>query len=156
MHVRSFADGNGDGIGDVEGLRSKRSYLADERNIDPAFGTLEQAENMIGDAHQLGIRVIIDLDWNPPGIRSECTSTLRFWLDRGTDGFRVDVAHGMAKDMSNHDVMHHTTRFGLPADANWRTWGALPYPCRQGRYCLLRSPVSPAPCFATAVWLRPS
>ncbi|HEY0217195.1 MAG TPA: glycoside hydrolase family 13 protein [Cellulomonas sp.] len=38
-----------------------------------------------------------DLDWTNPEVRSEFTDVLRFWLDRGVDGFRVDVAHGMVK-----------------------------------------------------------
>ena len=86
VYIRSFADGNGDGTGDVEGLRSKLPYLADlgvdaiwinpwypsplldggydvadYRDINPAFGTLVQAEHMIAEAHELGIRVLVDL-----------------------------------------------------------------------------------------------
>ena len=39
-----------------------------------------------------------DLNWaEPGGRRPTCEHTLRFWLDRGVDGFRIDVAHGMAK-----------------------------------------------------------
>ena len=39
-----------------------------------------------------------DLNWELPEIREEFHSILRFWLDRGVDGFRIDVAHGLAKD----------------------------------------------------------
>ena len=39
-----------------------------------------------------------DLNWEQPEIREEFHSILRFWLDRGVDGFRIDVAHGLAKD----------------------------------------------------------
>jgi alpha-glucosidase len=86
VYPRSFADGNGDGTGDLEGLRSRLPYLrdlgidaiwvtpwyvspladggydvADYRAIDPAFGTLAQAERLIEDALALGIRTIIDV-----------------------------------------------------------------------------------------------
>ena len=86
VYVRSFADGNGDGIGDLTGLRSRLPYLArlgvdavwvtpwypspmadggydvaDYRAIDPVFGTLAEAEKLIEEAHSVGIRVIIDV-----------------------------------------------------------------------------------------------
>ncbi|WP_425560117.1 glycoside hydrolase family 13 protein, partial [Kineococcus glutinatus] len=38
-----------------------------------------------------------DLDWSDPEVRAEFLDVLRFWLDRGVDGFRVDVAHGLVK-----------------------------------------------------------
>jgi alpha-glucosidase len=38
-----------------------------------------------------------DLNWRNPAVRAEFSDVLRFWLDRGVDGFRVDVAHGMIK-----------------------------------------------------------
>ncbi|UWD83014.1 glycoside hydrolase family 13 protein [Curtobacterium flaccumfaciens] len=41
-----------------------------------------------------------DLDWSNPEVRADFEDTLRFWSDRGVDGFRVDVAHGLAKDLS--------------------------------------------------------
>lgn len=86
VYVRSFADGNGDGIGDLAGVRSHLPYLADlgvdaiwftpwylspladggydvadYRAIDPAFGTLEEAERLIAEARRLGIRTIVDV-----------------------------------------------------------------------------------------------
>lgn len=86
VYVRSFADGNGDGIGDIAGVRAKLRYLqklgvdavwfnpwypspmadggydvADYRDIDPVFGTLAEAERLIAEAATLGIRVIIDI-----------------------------------------------------------------------------------------------
>lgn len=50
-----------------------------------------------------------DLNWNNPEVFEDLEKTLRFWLDRGVDGFRIDVAHGMAKppdlpDMSVTDT----------------------------------------------------
>ena len=86
VYVRSFADGSGDGTGDIAGLRSKLDYLrdlgvdalwvnpwyssplndggydvADYRDIDPRFGTLADAERLISKAHAIGIRVIVDI-----------------------------------------------------------------------------------------------
>jgi len=151
--------------------------VADYRDIEPVFGTLEEADALVREAHGLGIRVIIDLvpnhtsnrhalrealdsspgsaarrrylfrdgrgeggdsppndwvslfggpawtrlpdrqwylhlfapeqpdlDWMNPEVRGEFHSILRFWLDRGVDGFRVDVAHGLAKDPDLPDL----------------------------------------------------
>ncbi len=86
LYVRSFADGNGDGIGDLAGVRGHLNYLAglgidaiwfnpwypspmsdagydisDYRSIDPVFGTLADADALIEEAHALGIRIIIDI-----------------------------------------------------------------------------------------------
>jgi alpha-glucosidase len=86
LYVRSFADGNGDGIGDLAGVRAHLPYLAglgidaiwfnpwypspmsdagydisDYRDIDPVFGTLAEADAVIAEAHALGIRIIIDI-----------------------------------------------------------------------------------------------
>ena len=86
LYVRSFADGNGDGIGDLGGVREHLTYLAglgidavwfnpwypspmsdagydisDYRNIEPAFGTLADADALIAEAHAVGIRIIIDV-----------------------------------------------------------------------------------------------
>jgi alpha-glucosidase len=209
-YIRSFADGNGDGVGDIAGLRSRLGYLsdlgvdavwitpwypspmadagydvADYRAIEPIFGTLADAEALIVEAHQLGLRVLLDivpnhtsdhhqwfvealasppgssarrryiftdgrgdggdeppndwtsqfggpawtrvpapdpekapgqwylhlfapgqpdLDWTNPEVHAELLATLRFWFDRGVDGFRIDVAHGLTKDMTLPDV----------------------------------------------------
>ena len=196
IYVRSFADGNGDGVGDLPGIRSRLPYLAelgvdaiwltpfypspqadhgydvaDYRDVEPRFGTLTDFDRLLEDAHALGLRVIIDivpnhtssahrwfraalasppgsperaryifrpgrgrggaqppnnwtshfgggawtrepqgewylhlfdpgqpdLDWTNPEVGDEFESILRFWLDRGADGFRVDVANGLAK-----------------------------------------------------------
>ncbi|GAA0696638.1 glycoside hydrolase family 13 protein [Streptomyces malaysiensis subsp. malaysiensis] len=86
VYVRSFADGDGDGTGDLAGVRARLPYLAelgvdalwfspwyqspmkdggydvaDYRAIDPAFGTLAEAEKVIAEARELGIRTIVDI-----------------------------------------------------------------------------------------------
>jgi alpha-glucosidase len=208
VYPRSFADGNGDGIGDLDGIKNRLPALAelgvdavwfspffkspqndagydvsDYRDIDPLFGTLQDFDEMLAEAHSLGLKVIVDLvpnhsssehpwfqlalksapgspernryifkdgkgengelppnnwqsvfggsawtritepdgtpgqwylhlfdssqpDWNweNPEIIEEFNSILRFWLDRGADGFRIDVAHSMKKDLDFPDL----------------------------------------------------
>ncbi|HWL89587.1 MAG TPA: alpha-amylase family glycosyl hydrolase [Polyangiaceae bacterium] len=124
VYPRSFADGNGDGVGDLAGIRSRLPYLAwlgvdaiwlnpwyaspmadagydvaDYRAIDPLFGTLEEAELLLAEAHALGIRVIIDVvpnhvskehPWFRAALASPPGSPERelFWFrpGRGPDG----------------------------------------------------------------------
>ena len=194
VYIRSFADDNGDGIGDIAGLRSRLPYLAalgvdavwinpwypspmadagydvaDYRDIEPSYGTLAEADALIADAHSLGIKVLLDivpnhtsdhhgwfqaalasesgardrylfrpgsgahgelppndwqsvfggpawtrladdswylhlfapgqpdLNWSHPDVRAEFEKVLAFWFDKGVDGFRIDVAHGLVK-----------------------------------------------------------
>ncbi|WP_375164834.1 glycoside hydrolase family 13 protein [Arthrobacter sp.] len=196
IYPRSFADGNGDGMGDLHGITSKLPYLqnlgvnavwlspfyvspqadagydvADYRDVDPRFGTLADFDAMLAEAHERGLKVIVDLvpnhtsdehewfqealrspkgspererymfrdgrgqdgelppnnwqsifggnawtrvedgqwylhlfdtkqpdlNWENPEVHEEMISVLRFWLDRGVDGFRIDVAHGLVK-----------------------------------------------------------
>jgi alpha-glucosidase len=86
LYVRSFADGNGDGIGDLAGVRARLGYLAglgidaiwfnpwypspmsdagydiaDYRGVDAVFGTLADADGLIAEAHAAGIRIIVDV-----------------------------------------------------------------------------------------------
>lgn len=198
IYVRSFADGNGDGIGDLIGIRRRLPALAelgvdavwltpfypspmvdggydvaDYCDVDPTFGTLADFDALLADAHSLGLRVIVDivpnhtssahpwfrravharrgsaereyyifrdgrgdggreppadwvsifggpawepvgdgqwylhlfareqpdLNWANPAVREEFERILCFWLDRGVDGFRIDVAHGLVKEL---------------------------------------------------------
>jgi len=201
VYPRSFADADGDGVGDLPGITHRLPALADLGvdaiwlspfftspqadagydvadycDVDPLFGTLADFDAMRATAHELGLRVIIDLvpnhsssahvwfqealaaapgsperarylfrdgqgdlgelppnnwesvfggrawtrvtepdgtpgqwylhlfdtsqpdfDWTNEEVREYFRGVLRFWLDRGVDGFRVDVAHGLAK-----------------------------------------------------------
>jgi alpha-glucosidase len=210
VYIRSFADGNGDGTGDISGLRSKIPYLADlgidaiwinpwypspmedsgydvtdYRGINPLFGTLEEADALIRETHDKGMRVILDIvpnhsssqhaffqealdsepgspardgrgddgseppnnwqsvfggsawtrtegaggqwylhlfapgqpdfNWTNPDVKADFEQTLRFWFDRGVDGFRIDVAHGLAKVEGLPDVIDNVHGHESPA-----------------------------------------
>ncbi len=205
IYPRSFADANGDGIGDLQGIISRVPYLQklgidavwlspfypsaladggydvdDYRNVDPKIGTLQDFDEMIDALHAVGIRVIVDIvpnhsgdghvwfqealrspkgspardryifrdgkgehgeirpselsshfgptawtrivepdgtpgqwymhlfakeqpdfNWDNPEVREDFLKTLRFWSDRGVDGYRVDVAHALVKNLKD-------------------------------------------------------
>ena len=86
IYVRSFADSDGDGLGDLPGIRSRLEYVrelgvdgiwltpfypspdadhgydvSDYENVDPRFGTLDDFEALVADAHRLGLRVVVDV-----------------------------------------------------------------------------------------------
>jgi alpha-glucosidase len=196
VYPRSFADGSGDGIGDLPGLRARLDHLAwlgvdavwlspvfpspmhdfgddvsDYCDVDPTFGTLADLDALVADAHGLGLKVLLDwvpnhtshehpwfiesrastdspkrswyvwrdpgpggaapnnwvaaftnasawdhdertgqdylhlflpeqpdLNWAEPALEAAMHGVLRFWLDRGIDGFRMDVIHCIGKD----------------------------------------------------------
>jgi len=208
IYIRSFADGNGDGFGDIAGIRGRLSYLAalgvdaiwitpwyaspnndggydvrDYRAIADEYGDVRQAELLIEEAHQHGLRVILDvvpnhtstehpwfqaalasppgspqraryhfrhgrgadgaiapndwrstfggsawrrvteadgrpgewylhlfdptqadLNWSSTEVQQEYLDILRFWFDRGADGFRIDVATGLVKHPDYPDL----------------------------------------------------
>ncbi len=196
VFVPSFSDGNGDGMGDLVGVRDRLPYLAglgvdavwltpfypspmvdagydvaDYRGVDPRMGSLGDFDALLAEAHRLGLRVAVDivpnhtseehpwfrqalaappgsparsryhfargrgggaeppnnwrssigggpawtrlddgewylhlftpaqpdLSWRNPDVHALFDDVLRFWLDRGVDGIRVDVAYGMYK-----------------------------------------------------------
>ena len=202
IYVRSFQDSDGDGIGDLPGIRSRLPYLrelgvdalwltpfypspgadhgydvADHTDVDPRFGTLADFDALLADAHELGLRVTVDvvpnhvskehrwwrerpdyfvwtdepnnwpsqfggrawtfdeargrwylhlfateqpdLNWHNPAVEAEFDGILRFWLDRGVDGFRIDVAHGIYKDpqLRDEDEPFPDT---TPFSSDWR------------------------------------
>lgn len=195
IYPRSFQDTNGDGVGDLEGIRRRLSYLEwlgvdalwlspiypspmadfgydvrDYRDVDPVFGRLEELKQLVDEAHGRRMKVILDfvpnhtsdqhpwfldsrsssanckrdwyvwsdpgrdggppnnwrsnfagpawtrdpasgqyyyhaflpeqpdLNWRNPAVRREMLDVLRFWLDLGVDGFRVDALSALFED----------------------------------------------------------
>ncbi len=102
IFVYSFCDSDGDGIGDLNGIRSKLDYISDMgfdqiwltpvqpsdtyhkydvddyRAIDPAFGTMEDYEALLQECHERGIRVLMDLVLNH-------TSDTHAWFQAASD-----------------------------------------------------------------------
>lgn len=123
MDVRSFRDSDGDGIGDLDGVRDKLGYLSQlgvdalwltgvlaspvpgaerDRDVDPMLGDLGSFDKLITEAHERDLRVTMDLaakrsSIDSPGFDGELAGALRFWIDRGVDGFRVGVSPGMTR-----------------------------------------------------------
>jgi alpha-glucosidase len=221
IYPRSYQDTNGDGIGDLRGVIQRLDHLkgtpeslgvdaiwlspfyrspmadygydvADYRDVDPIFGSLADADELVREAHARGIRMIVDLvpnhtsdrhawfvesrssrtnpkrDWyvwadpapggGPPNnwlavfgkkraawtldrttgqyymhhflpeqpdlnwrneeVRKAMDAVMRFWLDRGVDGFRVDVAHSLLKD----EQLRSNPRFRLWGRRTPRNW----------------------------------
>ena len=230
IYVRSFADGNGDGTGDIAGMRSRLGYLrqlgvdavwinpwyqsplrdggydvADYREINDRFGTTAEAEAFIDDAAEHGIRVLVDLvpnhtssdhvwfvealaspagsdararyhfldgrgpsgaeapndwqsvfggsawsrvadgqwylhlfdesqpdvNWDHPDVADEFDAVMRFWLDRGAAGFRIDVAHALTKAPGYPDA-------GLDVNDGKGTLDAVPYLDRDDLHPIVR------------------
>ena len=220
IYPRSFADANGDGLGDLRGITSRVPYLRalgvdavwlspfypsaladggydvdDPRGVDPRIGTLEEFDTMVAALHGAGIRVVVDIvpnhssdrhawfraalaagpgspereryhfrdglgehgelppadwtsafggpawtrvedgqwylhtfareqpdyDWDHPEVREDFLRTLRFWADRGVDGFRVDVANSLAKDLPER-LPSAAELAALPKDGSHPLW----------------------------------
>jgi len=204
VYPRSFADADGDGVGDLQGVTSRLDHLAwlgvdavwlspiyrspmkdfgydisDHTAIDPRFGSLADFDALVASAHDRGLRVLLDfvpnhtsdehpwfaaspemyiwrdpapdggppnnwlslfggpawtfdagrgryyshaylreqpdLDWRNPAVREAMVGVLRFWLERGVDGFRVDALRQVLKDPELHDNPPNPDyRSGLP------------------------------------------
>jgi alpha-glucosidase len=201
IYPRSFADSNGNGIGDLEGIRRRLDHLtwlgvdavwlspfyrspmadfgydvADYCDVDPLFGSLGDFDRLLAEAHERNLKVIVDwvpnhtsdkhpwfleassgrnnpkrdwyvwrdgspdsppnnwrrsfgkgpawtwheateawylhlflpqqpdLNWTNPEVVDAMHGVLRFWLDRGVDGFRMDVVHAIGKDPALPDL----------------------------------------------------
>ena len=189
VYPRSFADSDGDGIGDLAGIAGRLDYLArlgvdvlwlspvypspqddagydisDYQDIDPTFGTLADFDALLAAVHERGMKLVLDLvvnhtsdehpwfaqsrssrsdpkrdwywwrprpnnwrsafsgsaweldeatgehylhlfsrkqpdlNWENPEVRAAIHAMMRWWLDRGVDGFRMDVVNFLSKD----------------------------------------------------------
>lgn len=122
VDVPAFADSDSDGVGDLDGVRSRVGYLEllgvdalwltrvpmtgagpTVTSPDEAAAILEAFELLAAEAHDCGLRVVIDVGADLTGLgrpreREELPDTLRFWIDRGADGFRIasTAQHGAA------------------------------------------------------------
>ena len=216
IYPRSFADGNGDGMGDLKGVTERLDSLVelgidaiwfspfmlspqkdagyditDYKQIDPLFGNLDDFDKLLAAATAKGIRIIVDMvpnhssdqnplfqaalkagpgsperdmyifrdgkgflkrkapnnwpsvfggstwtrireangkkgqyylhifdssqpdfNWENPKVQEYFNDILRFWLDRGVAGFRVDVAHGLIKRAGLPDTVEFSTEMG--------------------------------------------
>ncbi len=152
IYPRSFADANGDGIGDLAGVRQHLGYLAelgvdaiwftpwylspladggydvaDYRTIDPAFGTLEEAEALIAEALELGIRTIIDIVPNHVSDRHEWFQAAlaagpgspereRFWFRPGLGADGSEMPNHWVSNFSGDTWTRTTNPDGTPGE----------------------------------------
>jgi alpha-glucosidase len=225
IYPRSFADGNGDGIGDFPGITSRLDYLvelgidgiwlsphfpspnwdcgydiSDYCNVAPEYGTLADFKSFLQEAHSRGLKVILDLvlnhtsdehpwfleskssrsnpkadwyvwvdsppnnwqscfdgdawtyapergqfyyhyfmkqqpdlNWNNPDVKKAMWDAVRFWLDLGVDGFRLDAIGTIFEDpnLTSHSVpmtlaeLRHESELAqtpLEKDGSWKKW----------------------------------
>jgi hypothetical protein len=114
VYVRSFADSDGDGVGDLDGVRERLGYL-DLLGVDAVWLTFDPTrdvdtdafDRLVADAHRDGLKVMIDL---------ADERTLRFWLDRRVDGFHVTDpdAHRLVRQVLDDPEGHRD--FAIVAD----------------------------------------
>ena len=131
IYVRSFADSNGDGVGDIKGITSRIPYLAslgidyvwttpffvspqndngydvaDYRAIDPRFGTMEDVEEMIAEAEKYGIGFMFDMVFNH-------TSTDHEWFRKALAGDPKYMNYYIWKDpVDGHEPTNWVSKFG--------------------------------------------
>ena len=207
IYPKSFQDSNNDGIGDIQGIIQRLDYLkklgidivwlspmyispqidngydiADYFNIDPMFGTMSDFEELLRKAHNIGLKIVMDLvinhtsdehhwfvesrssndnpyrdyyiwkdakdgqepnnwasvfagsawqydsktdmyylhlysskqpdlNWENKNMRQDIYSMMKFWLDKGIDGFRMDVINKISKDQRYLDILPQTTKY---------------------------------------------
>ena len=157
IYPKSFCDSNADGWGDLKGVISRLDYLqelgigyiwfnamfvspqrdngydvADYRRIDPRYGTMEDFENMLDEAHAHGIKVIMDLvvnhcgsgnPWFQDAITNPETSPYR-------DYFKIEKSTDYDEDKDNNatDDAHSGNK------RVWQRWWATP-----GAWCARRA-----------------
>ncbi|MGI5190675.1 glycoside hydrolase family 13 protein [Promicromonospora sp. CA-289599] len=150
IYPRSFADGNGDGTGDLAGVRSRLGYLRDlgvdaiwytpwyaspladggydvrdYRRIDPAFGTLDDAEALIAEARELGIRTIVDVvpnhisaehEWFRAALAAGPGSPERerFWFHDGGGADGAQIPTGWVSSFQGQTWTRTTNPDGTP------------------------------------------
>jgi alpha-glucosidase len=195
IYPRSFQDSDGDGVGDLEGIRSRLDHLvwlgvdalwlspiypspmadfgydvSDYTDVDPVFGNLADFDALAAAAHERGLRLLLDLvpchtsiehpwfrehpdwylwadrpnnwlsafggsawepydgryylhsfypeqpdlDWRNPEVVAAMQGVLRFWLERGADGYRIDAIDRLLKDPELRDDPPASEPFGLP------------------------------------------
>lgn len=131
IYVKSFADSNGDGIGDIPGIISKLDYLedlgvdylwltpfftspmndngydvADYRRINPCFGTMEDVERLIAEAKKRGILLMFDMVFNH-------TSTEHEWFRRALAGEKDYQDYYIFKDpVDGKEPTNWQSKFG--------------------------------------------
>jgi alpha-glucosidase len=195
IYPRSFQDSDGDGVGDLRGVEQRLDHLAwlgvdalwlspiypspmhdfgydvaDYKDVDPLFGSLEDFDSLVAAARERGLRVLLDLvpchtsiehpwfrehrdwyiwsdepnnwssafggsawsrldgryylhsfypeqpdlDWRNPEVVAAMQDALRFWIQRGAAGYRVDAIDRLLKDAELRDDPPASEPFGLP------------------------------------------
>jgi alpha-glucosidase len=94
VYLRSFADSDADGFGDLAGLRSRLGYLelvgVDAVRLTGQAPDVTAFDKLVADAREHSIRIILDLtDYAEPG--ADLGQAIRQWLDRGADGVQIDL-----------------------------------------------------------------
>jgi alpha-glucosidase len=195
VYPRSFQDSDGDGVGDLAGIRSRLDHLAwlgvdalwlspiypspmadfgydvsDYTEVDPVFGDLAEFDRLVEAAQERGLKVLLDvvpchtsiehpwfrrhpdwyiwadrpnnwvaafggsawerlndryylhsfypeqpdLNWRNPEVVAAMQDVLRFWIERGADGYRIDAIDRLMKDPELRDDPPASEPYGLP------------------------------------------
>jgi alpha-glucosidase len=195
VYPRSFQDSDGDGVGDLAGIRSRLDHIAwlgadalwlspiypspmadfgydvaDYKDVDPVFGDLAEFDRLAEAAHERGLKLLMDLvpchtsiehpwfrehpdwyiwadrpnnwvaafggsaweklgeryylhsfypeqpdlNWRNPQVVAAMQDVLRFWIERGADGYRIDAIDRLMKDPELRDDPPATEPYGLP------------------------------------------